>query len=87
MHPPLCYPSVDIEKNLHKKINLDYYQHPDKRSRPTILYSRAHDIYSLGCVLLEIGLWKSLDELVDTTAGDYEITKQLFLGLTRQLAG
>ncbi|TAQ88689.1 hypothetical protein B7494_g2967 [Chlorociboria aeruginascens] len=58
-------------------INLNYYQHPDKRWNPSLKYSRAHDIYSLGCLLLEIGLWKSLDQVVDTEEENYtETTKQ-----------
>ncbi|OAA66901.1 hypothetical protein SPI_01477 [Niveomyces insectorum RCEF 264] len=41
-------------------IRLDYYQRPDKRNDPTIHYNAHHDLYSLGCVLLEIGLWQTL---------------------------
>ncbi len=54
-----------------KDSNLDYYQHPEKRWDPTVRYSRAHDIYSLGCVLLEIGLWETLGELVEVEDEDY----------------
>jgi len=68
-------------------INLDYYQHPDKRWDPSIRYSRSHDIYSLGCVLLEIGLWKPLDLLVEVDDEEYERTKKNFQGLTMKLDG
>ncbi|KAH6682537.1 hypothetical protein B0J14DRAFT_127368 [Halenospora varia] len=68
-------------------INLDYYQHPDKRWNPTLRYSRSHDIYSLGCVLLEIGLWKPLDAVVDVEDEEYERTKRNFQGLTMKLDG
>ncbi|RDL32602.1 Protein kinase-like (PK-like) [Venustampulla echinocandica] len=68
-------------------INLDYYQHPEKRRNPSMRYSRAHDIYSLGCVLLEIGLWKPLDRIVEIEDGDFERTKKTFQGLTMELDG
>lgn len=68
-------------------INLDYYQHPDKRHDSSIRYSRAHDIYSLGCVLLEIGLWKPLDQLADIDDDDYDKTKREFQALCANLNG
>jgi serine/threonine protein kinase len=39
---------------------LDYYQHPAKHANPERLYRHAYDVYSLGILLLEIGLWKRL---------------------------
>lgn len=48
------------------------YQHPDYSPRtvdsgdssiPMARYHKAYDIYSLGCVLLEISIWKPLAEL------------------------
>jgi hypothetical protein len=39
---------------------LDYYQHPAKHADPQRLYRHAYDIYSLGILLLEIGLWRQL---------------------------
>lgn len=47
------------------EITLDEYQHPKKIEEPLIKYSRFFDIYSVGCVLLEIGMWRPLSELVD----------------------
>jgi hypothetical protein len=47
------------------EITLDEYQHPKKIEDPLIRYSRFFDIYSVGCVLLEIGMWRPLSELVD----------------------
>ena len=39
---------------------LDYYQHPAKHAKPDRLYRHAYDVYSLGILLLEIGLWRRL---------------------------
>jgi hypothetical protein len=43
----------------------DIYHHPSKRSAPHLSYLYAHDMYSLGILLLEIGLWAPLTFLVD----------------------
>ncbi|KAF4637106.1 hypothetical protein G7Y89_g972 [Cudoniella acicularis] len=88
--PDVHYPVVDDRRMVSRRpndINLDYYQHPDKRWNPTLRYSRAHDIYSLGCVLLEIGLWKPLDQLVEIEDEEFERTKRNFQGLTMKLDG
>jgi len=39
---------------------LDYYQHPAKHADPKRLYRHAYDVYSLGILLIEIGLWETL---------------------------
>ncbi len=43
-----------------KKPNINIYQHPDKVAKPSRRYRHRYDIYSLGLVLLEIGLWQDL---------------------------
>jgi hypothetical protein len=68
-------------------ISLDYYQHPDKRWNPSIRYSIAYDIYSLGCILLEIGMWKSLRELVEVEDEDFERVKRGYQAVTMKLDG
>ena len=47
----------EIEPNL--------YRHPDRQGRPTHQFNRLHDLYALGVVLLEIGLWVTLSRLMD----------------------
>jgi serine/threonine protein kinase len=44
-----------LEKNL--------YRHPDRQGTPTISFQKHHDIYSLGVVLLEIGLWMTASHI------------------------
>lgn len=39
---------------------LDYYQHPAKHADPNRSYRHAYDVYSLGILLLEVGLWEKL---------------------------
>ncbi|KAM0452900.1 hypothetical protein ACHAO4_005319 [Trichoderma viride] len=47
----------DIEANL--------YRHPERQGKPKRQFSRIHDIYALGVVLLEIGLWRTVSQLFD----------------------
>jgi hypothetical protein len=41
---------------------LDYYQHPAKHADPKRQYRHAYDVYSLGILLLEVGLWEKLGD-------------------------
>ena len=68
-------------------ITLDLYQHPDKRSNPELRYSRAFDIYSLGCVLLEIGLWKPLSSLIKSDQDIKESTQEIRQRYKKRLEG
>lgn len=36
----------------------DIYRHPARQGRPEEMFKKIHDIYALGIVLLEIGLWE-----------------------------
>jgi hypothetical protein len=45
---------------------LDYYQHPAKHADPKRLYRHAYDVYSLGILLLEVGLWEKLKNYEDS---------------------
>lgn len=42
------------------------YRHPERWNAPTHKFGPVHDIYALGAVLLEIGLWRSLLTLSET---------------------
>lgn len=39
-------------------LECNIYRHPDRQGPPEKRFNALHDIYSLGVVLLEIGLWK-----------------------------
>ena len=41
----------------------DIYRHPQRQGDPEVSFTRIHDIYALGVVLLEIGLWQPAIEL------------------------
>jgi hypothetical protein len=44
----------------------DIYRHPAALGEPTTSFSALMDVYSLGCVLLEIAEWRALRFLVDS---------------------
>ncbi|KAK3896542.1 hypothetical protein C8A05DRAFT_39915 [Staphylotrichum tortipilum] len=49
--------------NRAKPVVIDCYRHPDQRLAPEAPFRRQHDLYGVGCVLLELGLWDTLDNL------------------------
>jgi hypothetical protein len=61
----------ETRKNI-SGFTLDYYQHPAKHADPQRLYRHAYDVYSLGILLLEVGLWQQLniDEDFDDEDGE-----------------
>lgn len=61
-------------------IKLDIRHHPAKMMNPTLPYCHAFDVYSLGILLLEIGLWKDLEKLtrnIDKGLDPYEARRKL----------
>lgn len=58
----------DIEANL--------YRHPERQGKPKRQFSRIHDIYALGVVLLEIGLWRTVSQLFDKKINEIQQTAE-----------
>lgn len=40
------------------EIGENIYRHPEQWGLPTVAFNVVHDVYALGVVLLEIGLWR-----------------------------
>ncbi|KAH2683407.1 hypothetical protein KXW53_002647 [Aspergillus fumigatus] len=59
----------EVEPNL--------YRHPDRQGRPSHQFSREHDIYALGVVLLEIGLWVTMSRLMEARIREAETSGRL----------
>ena len=55
---------MDVSKNI--------YRHPDRQNAPKEDFSMTHDIYALGVVLLEIGLWKAAVDIYKEDNGGIE---------------
>lgn len=43
--------------------HIDIYHHPTKHDDPSSRFRHSFDVYSLGIILLELGLWMSLKDL------------------------
>ena len=41
----------------------NFYRHPERQGPPLVTFTKRHDIYALGLVLLEIGLWRTLSDI------------------------
>ena len=68
--------------------NTKIYQHPDKVARPGRRYRHSYDIYSLGLLLLEIGLWQSLQQFEASRASEtYEFHRFVLERLVPDLWG
>lgn len=77
---PIPMPGEQRKKK-QRKVNvsgftLDYYQHPAKHADPTRLYRHAYDVYSLGILLLEVGLWETLEDCYTTSRDDQDVYEQ-----------
>ncbi|KAF5532881.1 hypothetical protein FNAPI_12837 [Fusarium napiforme] len=57
--------SDEAKETIISGFTLDYYQHPAKHADPKRLYRHAYDVYSLGVLLIEVGLWKNLKSELD----------------------
>lgn len=53
--PQTAETQYTFDNNLERNL----YRHPDRQGPPTVSFQKMHDIYSLGVVLLEIGLWQT----------------------------
>lgn len=62
-------PDFEPEPNL--------YRHPERQGKPTRQFQRRHDIYALGVVLLEIGLWATMSRVMQSKIREAETTGRL----------
>ena len=58
--PPSISRIHEVAYHVGTKPPLNIYQHPDKAADPAHRFRHSYDIYSMGLVLLEIGLWQNL---------------------------
>ncbi|CAI7674278.1 unnamed protein product [Penicillium manginii] len=67
--------NTDMRSDFEIEPNL--YRHPRRQGRPTQQFSRVHDIYALGVVLLEIGLWGTLSRIMRTRFHEAKVNGRL----------
>ena len=59
------------------EIEPNFYRHPLRQGQPSESFDVEHDIYSLGVVLLEIGLWATVSAMFKKQVDQATIDKQL----------
>ncbi|KAJ5908340.1 hypothetical protein N7495_001022 [Penicillium taxi] len=59
------------------EVEPNFYRHPSRQGRPTQQFSRLHDIYALGVILLEIGLWGTISRLMAVKIKEAESSGRL----------
>ena len=59
------------------EISKDIYRHPERWGQPTRRFDKSHDVYSLGIILLEIGLWKPASYLEDKRFRETDYTERV----------
>lgn len=55
----------------------DYYKHPQLLQHSKARSEKLHDIYSLGLILVEIALWKPIEEIMEVITGKPLTTSQI----------
>ncbi|KAL4935016.1 hypothetical protein BDV06DRAFT_234790 [Aspergillus oleicola] len=53
------------------------YRHPDRQGAPGREFAHKHDIYALGVVLLEIGMWRTMSQLFASRIKEAQHTGKL----------
>ncbi len=52
----------------------DLYRHPERQGIPSKPFSKLHDLYALGVVLLEIGMWQSAKSIYESASWKKQVT-------------
>lgn len=55
----------EMTEPLKSELEADLYRHPSLLSHARQPYRKSLDIFAVGCTLLEIGLWSSLQEILE----------------------
>jgi hypothetical protein len=59
------YSAAKYPANTARNLDADVYRHPDRFGEPSQYFTKIHDVYSLGVVLLEVGMWKTARQMYD----------------------
>ncbi|KAF7558233.1 hypothetical protein G7Z17_g98 [Cylindrodendrum hubeiense] len=61
------------------------YRHPERWGTPRETFHRSHDVYALGVVLLEIGLWEAAEDMISGLRDSQRSPKHVKALLIRQV--
>ena len=61
---------MEITEDAPSDLEQSLYRHPDSRGSSRSFYRKQFDLFALGCILLEVSLWRTLrDILLDAQEG------------------
>jgi hypothetical protein len=55
------------------------YRHPQRQNQPTQSFKSEHDMYALGVILAEIGLWRTADQILSAEVAHKSVPPGRFL--------
>ena len=64
VHAPADDPG-EVIKSLKSELEADLYRHPLSMGRSRLSFRKSFDIFSVGCMLLDIELWSSLRQILE----------------------
>ena len=59
------------------------YRHPKRWGTPQETFAQVHDVYSLGVILLEIGLWERAEDMISSLRPEQRVPEQVRQHLLR----
>lgn len=59
------------------------YRHPNRWGTPREIFTQVHDVYSLGVILLEIGLWERAEDMISGLKAEQRLPEQVSQYLLR----
>lgn len=65
------------------QLSRNVYRHPKRWGTPRETFTQIHDVYSLGVVLLEIGLWEGAEHMISSLKPEQRIPEQVSKLLVR----
>ncbi|KAH7335106.1 hypothetical protein BKA66DRAFT_479978 [Pyrenochaeta sp. MPI-SDFR-AT-0127] len=57
--------AANTEKKVDSGIEPNLYRHPERQQQPSEAYMFKHDVYALGVLLMEIGLWNTASNIFE----------------------
>jgi serine/threonine protein kinase len=65
------------------QLSRNVYRHPKRWGTPRELFTQVHDVYSLGVILLEIGLWERAEDMISSLKPEQRVPEPVSQYLLR----
>ncbi|WEW59273.1 hypothetical protein PRK78_004742 [Emydomyces testavorans] len=65
------------------QLAMNVYRHPKRWGTPRETFTQVHDVYSLGVIFLEIGLWERAEDMISSLKPDQRLPEKVSQHLLR----